>query len=113
MSAFNKIKEFLVRIVKDDEFRASVAAQPNPEEQSRLLKESGYTFTSSEFDSAAIEILELAEQGLFTELSESELSAVMGGNTLDGSLWWWKKRPDMFPPMIVYGGPMPPTVDFL
>ena len=79
MSTFDKVKEFLVRIVKDDEFRTSVAAQKNPENRSQLLQESGYNFTPSEFDSASIKILELAEQGLFTDLNDNELVAVMGG----------------------------------
>ncbi len=112
MSTFDKIKEFLVRIVKDNEFRTSIEARSTPAEQSQLLKESGYDFTPSEFDSAAIKILELAEQGLFTDLSESELVAVTGGQTLeetfDGNNWWWRGpgRPG-FPPVIVYGGPIP------
>jgi predicted ribosomally synthesized peptide with nif11-like leader len=90
MSTFDKVKEFLVRIVKDDEFRTSVEAKSTPEEQSQLLKESGYDFTPSEFDSAAIEILELAEQGLFTDLNDNELVAVTGGQTLNGNIGWWK-----------------------
>jgi predicted ribosomally synthesized peptide with nif11-like leader len=107
MSTFDKVKEFLVRIVKDDEFRTSVEARSTPAEQSQLLKESGYDFTPSEFDSAAIKILELAEEGLFTDLSESELVAVTGGNN-----WWGPWRPGSihrpgFPPVIVYGGPIP------
>jgi predicted ribosomally synthesized peptide with nif11-like leader len=111
MSTFDKIKEFFVRIIKDDEFRTSVEAKSTPEEQSQLLKESGYDFTPSEFDSAAIKILELAEQGLFTDLSESELVAVTGGQTLDGNNWWpWRPSPigrPGFPPVTVYGGPLP------
>jgi predicted ribosomally synthesized peptide with nif11-like leader len=110
MSTFDKIKEFFVRIIKDDEFRTSVEAKSTPEEQSQLLKESGYDFTPSEFDSAAIKILELAEQGLFTDLSESELVAVTGGQTLAGHNWWWRPGPihrPGFPPVIVYGGPIP------
>jgi predicted ribosomally synthesized peptide with nif11-like leader len=109
MSTFDKIKEFFVRIVKDDEFRTSVAAKSTPEDRSQLLKESGYDFTPSEFDSAAIKILELAEEGLFTDLSESELVAVAGGQTLGGNNWWWPWRPSPigFPPVTVYGGPLP------
>jgi predicted ribosomally synthesized peptide with nif11-like leader len=109
MSTFDKVKEFLVRLVKDNEFRTSVEARSTPEEQSQLLKDSGYDFTPSEFDSAAIKILELAEEGLFTDLSESELVAVAGGQTLDGNNWWWRPGPGRpgFPPVIVYGGPIP------
>jgi predicted ribosomally synthesized peptide with nif11-like leader len=110
MSTFDKIKEFFVRIVKDDEFRASVEAQSTPEEQSQLLKESGYDFTPSEFDSAAIKILELAEEGLFTDLSESELVAVAGGQISPSNIWWWEPGPihrPGFPPITVYGGPIP------
>lgn len=108
MSTFNKIKEFLVRIVKDDEFRASIEAQPNPAKQSQLLKKSGYEFTAAEFDSTSIKILELAEQGLFTELDESELVAVMGGQTsIDGDWFWQRKRPGGGP-MPLYGVPIPP-----
>jgi predicted ribosomally synthesized peptide with nif11-like leader len=98
MSIFNNVKEFLVRIVKDDEFRTSVEAQPTPAERSKLLKESGYTFTPSEFDSVSIKILELAEQGLFTELNDQELVAVMGGRE--------KCTEECMVP--VYGVPIPP-----
>jgi predicted ribosomally synthesized peptide with nif11-like leader len=104
MSTFDKIKEFLVRIVKDDEFRTSVESKSTPADRSQLLRESGYDFTPSEFDSAAIKILELAEQGLFTDLSESELVAVTGGRI------YYEPGTDIpsFPPIIVYGGPVSP-----
>ena len=94
MSTFDKIKEFLVRIAKDNEFRTSVESQPTPEEKSQLLKEFGYTFTESEFDSAAIKILELAEQGSFTELNESELVSIIGGSVSRN--------------VVIYGSSTPP-----
>jgi predicted ribosomally synthesized peptide with nif11-like leader len=95
MSTFNKIKEYLVRIAKDDEFRTSLEAQTQPEDRAKFLKEAGYTFTPAELDSAASKILELAEQGLFSELDENELSAVVGGIPLGGA-------------HVVYGGPISP-----
>jgi predicted ribosomally synthesized peptide with nif11-like leader len=114
MSTFDKVKEFLVRIVKDDEFRTSVAAQKNPENRSQLLQESGYTFTPSEFDSASIKILELAEQGLFTDLNDNELVAIMGGaftgrvHPVYGiSIPPFHEMPDRVRP--VYGVPVPPS----
>jgi predicted ribosomally synthesized peptide with nif11-like leader len=114
MSTFDKVKEFLVRIVKDDEFRTSVASQSTPADRSQLLKESGYTFTPSEFDSASIKILELAEQGLFTDLNDNELVAVMGGaftgrvQPVYGiSIPPFHEMPDRVRP--VYGGPVPPS----
>jgi predicted ribosomally synthesized peptide with nif11-like leader len=115
MSTFDKVKEFLVRIVKDDEFRTSVAAQKNPEDRSQLLQESGYTFTPSEFDSASIKILELAEQGLFTDLNDNELVAVMGGAFM-GRVQpvYGVSIPPIFHEMPgqvrpVYGVPVPPS----
>jgi predicted ribosomally synthesized peptide with nif11-like leader len=96
MSTFNKIKEYLIRVAKDDEFRTSLEAQTRPEDRAKFLREAGYTFTPDEFDSAASKILELAEQGLFSELDESELSAVVGGQSLGGS-------------HLVYGGPISPN----
>jgi predicted ribosomally synthesized peptide with nif11-like leader len=108
MSTFDKVKEFLIRIVKDDEFRTSVASQSTPADRSQLLQKSGYDFTPSEFDSAAIKILELAEEGLFTDLSESELVAVAGGQTLDGNNWWWRPIGSPGNPgfITVYGVPV-------
>jgi predicted ribosomally synthesized peptide with nif11-like leader len=116
MSTFDKVKEFLVRIVKDDEFRTSVAAQKNPENRSQLLQKSGYTFTPSEFDSASIKILELAEQGLFTDLNDHELVAVMGG-AFTGHIFqpvYGVSIPPIFAEIPghvrpVYGVPVPPS----
>jgi predicted ribosomally synthesized peptide with nif11-like leader len=115
MSTFDKVKEFLVRIVKDDEFRTSVAAQSTPADRSQLLQKSGYTFTPSEFDSASIKILELAEQGLFTDLNDNELVAVMGGKSTG---WMIPVYGVSIPPIFdelpgrvrpVYGVPVPPS----
>jgi predicted ribosomally synthesized peptide with nif11-like leader len=99
MSAFDKIKELLVRIVKDDKFRTSVESQPTPEDRYQLLKESGYSFTQSELDSASIKILELAEKSLFNDLNDNELVAVMGGFT--GLLGGNSSQPSM----VAYGSP--------
>jgi predicted ribosomally synthesized peptide with nif11-like leader len=109
MSTFNKIKEFLVRIVKDDEFRASVESQPNPTEQSQFLQEAGYNFTPGEFDAAAIKILELAEQGKFTELGEKELVAVMGGQAGVGDIWFWRRPKPGGGAIPLYGVSIPPN----
>jgi predicted ribosomally synthesized peptide with nif11-like leader len=116
MSAFDKIKELLVRIVKDDKFRTSVESQPTLEDRSQLLKESGYSFTQSEIDSASIKILELAEKGLFSDLDDCELVAVMGG--YGGVLGLPSSIPQP-QPFVAYGSfskffhKQPPYVDFV
>jgi predicted ribosomally synthesized peptide with nif11-like leader len=86
MSKLDKVKEFLVRIVKDDAFRSEIESQSTPEAQTELLEKSGYVFGQAELESATIKILELAEQGLFPELNETELAAVVGGSTGLGTI---------------------------
>jgi hypothetical protein len=81
MSAIDKIKELIVRLVRDESFFSDLTQQSTPEEQAEFLTKSGYGFSPTEFDSAAIKILELAEKGDFTDLNEDELVAVFGGQT--------------------------------
>jgi hypothetical protein len=101
MSPIDKIKELLVRIVKDDAFRSEIESQPTPEAQTEVLEKSGYLFGAEELEAATIKILELAEQGLFPELTDTELNAVFGGQTLT-------RLP--FPTgQAMYGVSIPPT----
>ncbi len=100
----DKIKEFLVRLVKDDDFRDRVEQQPTPEAQESFLAQSGYSFSALDLDSAAIKILELAEQGQFTDLNEGELIAVFGGQTTPT----FTTSPISPPAMALYGVSIPP-----
>jgi hypothetical protein len=86
MSAFDRIKEFVVRLVRDESFLANLDQKSTPEEQEEFLQQSGYSFSPTDLDSAAIKILELAEQGKFTDLNEDELVAVFGGQTNTNNL---------------------------
>jgi hypothetical protein len=79
-----KLKEFVVRLVKDEEFRTELENQPSEQAQTKVLEELGYNFTLPDVEAGAIKILELAEQGLFNDLNEGELTAVFGGLTSAG-----------------------------
>jgi hypothetical protein len=81
-----KLKEFVVRLVKDEEFRTDLANQPSEEDQTKVLEELGYNFALADVEAGAIKILELAEQGLFNDLNEGELTAVFGGVTFTSGI---------------------------
>lgn len=75
-----KAKEFLVRLVKDETFRAQLMSE-KAEEVRQVLEDGGYKFSQAEFETAAIKILELKDNGGFDELSEQELVGAIGGVT--------------------------------
>jgi hypothetical protein len=102
-----KLKEFVVRLVKDEEFRTELENQPSEQAQTKVLEELGYNFALPDVEAGAIKILELAEQGLFKDIDEGELTAVFGGLTTVGSVG---------PKDIVhasYGVSVPPSEDRL
>ena len=78
VSLFEKLKEFLVRLVKDKSFRTELD-NGTVEERQQILKSAGYIFSKEEFETAAIHVLESKERGEFTELNEEELAGVLGG----------------------------------
>ncbi|MBF2065173.1 MAG: Nif11-like leader peptide family natural product precursor [Calothrix sp. C42_A2020_038] len=73
-----KVKDFLVKLVKDEAFRAKLMSE-KVEEAEQFLQERGYNFSKEEFETAAIKILELKELGEFHELTEAELVGAVGG----------------------------------
>ena len=78
VSLFERLKEFLVRLVKDKSFRTELD-NGTVEERQQILKSAGYIFSKEEFETAAIHVLESKERGEFTELNEEELAGVLGG----------------------------------
>jgi predicted ribosomally synthesized peptide with nif11-like leader len=78
VNLFEKLKEFLVRVVKDQSFRSELD-NGTVEERQQILKSAGYIFSKEEFETAAIHVLESKERGEFTELNEEELAGVLGG----------------------------------
>ncbi|MDJ0620892.1 MAG: Nif11-like leader peptide family natural product precursor [Calothrix sp. MO_192.B10] len=73
-----KVKDFLVRLVKDESFRAQLTNK-KVEEVRKVMAENGYTFSQNEFEKAAIKILEFKELGEFHDLTEKELIGAVGG----------------------------------
>ncbi|MDJ0620891.1 MAG: Nif11-like leader peptide family natural product precursor [Calothrix sp. MO_192.B10] len=73
-----KVKDFLVRLVKDESFRTQLTNK-KVEEVRKVLAENGYTFSQNEFEKAAIKILEFKELGEFHDLTEEELVGAVGG----------------------------------
>ena len=87
VSLFERLKEFLVRLVKDQSFRTELN-NGTVEERQQILKSAGYIFSKEEFETAAIHVLESKERGEFTELNEEELAGVLGGMmSVDGELF--------------------------
>ena len=78
VNLFERLKEFLVRLVKDQSFRTELD-NSTVEERQEVLKSSGYIFSKEEFETAALHVLESKERGEFTELNEEELAGVLGG----------------------------------
>ncbi|MEG4503419.1 Nif11-like leader peptide family RiPP precursor [Microcoleus sp. F6_B4] len=78
VNLFERLKEFLVRLVKDQSFRTELD-NGTVEERQQILKSAGYIFSKEEFETAAIHVLESKERGEFTELNEEELAGVLGG----------------------------------
>lgn len=128
LEIFEKVKDFLIRLVKDEEFRTQLMSD-KVEEVRKAIADGGYNFSQEEFEAAAIKILELKELGQFDDLSEDELLGAVGGltdttaNTSSLKLPWYpypwppKGHPSPSPtppgPQPLYGivvGPIEPPV---
>ncbi|WP_017651501.1 Nif11-like leader peptide family RiPP precursor [Fortiea contorta] len=81
LDILEKVKDFLVRLVKDEAFRTQLMSE-KLEEVMTVLENGGYYFSQEEFENAAIKILELKESGEFQDLSEEELVGAIGGLTV-------------------------------
>ena len=100
---FEKIKELLVRVVKDSDFINQLQTS-SAEEAQTILKEAGYRFSREHFEAAAMKILDLKEKDQFHELSEEELVSAVGGFLYRG-----RKPPFWIQPM--YGVIIEPPND--
>ncbi|MFH7028986.1 MAG: Nif11-like leader peptide family RiPP precursor [Heteroscytonema crispum UTEX LB 1556] len=80
LEIFEKVKDFLIKLAKDEAFRSQLMSE-KAEEVKKTLENGGYNFSQEEFETAAIQILELKESGEFQELSEEELVGAFGGIT--------------------------------
>ena len=78
VGVIEKVKEFLVRLIKDNEFWTQLI-NSSIDESRKILQEAGYSFSKEEFETATLEILDLKERGEFNELSEEDLVALVGG----------------------------------
>lgn len=105
-----KVKEFLVRLVKDESFRTQLMSD-KIEEVRKVFDDNKYNFSKEEFEESAIKILELKELGEFDDLSEEELLAAVGGLTIaDNSRRYWYPWPPKgypFPPQPIPPKPLP------
>jgi predicted ribosomally synthesized peptide with nif11-like leader len=128
LEIFEKVKDFLVQLVKDDAFRTQLMSE-KAEEVKKALENGGYNFSQQEFETAAISILELKELGEFHELSEEELVGALGGisrikdtliQPLYGVIYWPPKgypkpgiKPKPIDPQPMYGIVIDPPVQAL
>ncbi len=115
LEIFEKVKDFLIRVVKDEEFRTQLMSD-KVEEVRKAIADGGYNFSQEEFEAAAIKILELKELGQFDDLSEDELLGAVGGvtdttaNTSSLKLPWYPypwRHPSPSPTPIPSPTPVP------
>ncbi|BAY22110.1 nitrogen fixation protein [Calothrix sp. NIES-2100] len=85
LEILEKVKEFLIRLVKDEGFRTQLMSD-KVDEVKKVIEDGGYNFSPEEFETATIKILELKELGEFHELTEQELIGAVGGITNIGSI---------------------------
>ena len=106
----DKVKEFLIRLVKDSVFIAQLQ-QRSAEQLPAFLQDAGYGFSQDEFESATLQILDLKEQNQFHELSEAELVGAVGGwfRLYPKYPGWFSKPPRRLPRPI--GGPIGGPID--
>jgi predicted ribosomally synthesized peptide with nif11-like leader len=115
MTILEKVKELLVRLVKDRDFRDRLA-NSSVDERNQYLEADGYNFTKEEFETATLEVIESQERGEFNDLSDEELTAVVGGYVggtdkvvlpMYGVPWWpicnYPPKPG---PQPLYGAPI-------
>ncbi len=125
---FEKVKEFLVKFVKDQTFRDRLE-NSSIEEGNQIMQAAGYGFSPQEFETTVVEILESKERGEFQELTEDELLSVVGGLVVGSDItlqplygviapgdnpptyptkpiWWHKPKPPIHP-VPLYGGVQP------
>jgi predicted ribosomally synthesized peptide with nif11-like leader len=84
LEILEKVKNFLIRLVKDEAFRTQLMSEKT-DEVIKVMEEGGYNFSQEEFETASIKILELKELGQFEDLSEEELVGAFGGITITGN----------------------------
>lgn len=111
-NVFARVKEFVVRLIKDGEFRSELE-QTEASERTEYLAEQGYAFTTESFEAGAIELMTAQLNGEFTEVSEEELAGVFGGymgklpiiQPMYGVIWWPIEpiRPRPIGPQPLYG----------
>ncbi|MDJ0902902.1 MAG: Nif11-like leader peptide family RiPP precursor [Xenococcus sp. MO_188.B8] len=97
----DKVKNFLIRLVKDKSFRHQLMSE-KVEEVKRLMVDGGFNFSQEEFEIATIQILELKELGHFEELSEEELVGAIGGLRYN-----WPPKEYPYPTYPPYSKPFP------
>lgn len=85
LEILEKVKNFLIRLVKDEAFRTQLMSD-KIDEVIKVMEEGGYNFSQEEFETASIKILELKESGLFEDLSEEELVGAFGGLTTTNNI---------------------------
>lgn len=72
------VKEFIIRLVKDENFRTQLQAHAITNTQ-ELFQAAGYRFSQEEFETATLQLLDLKERDELHELTEAELVGAVGG----------------------------------
>ncbi|BAY29955.1 nitrogen fixation protein [Nostoc carneum NIES-2107] len=111
LSILEKVKCFLIRLVKDENFRTQLMSE-KAEEVKAVLENGGYIFSKEEFETATIKILELKEIGQFEDLNEQELIGAIGGLTIiEERFKYWPPKGYPRPIPKPYPIPFPKPID--
>ncbi len=110
LEILEKVKDFLIRVVKDESFRTQLMNE-KVEEVKKVMTDSGYNFSQEEFETATIQILDLKESGEFHELSEEELVSTVSGGFRKWNWHKWTWPIDIQPAYGVVIEPIEPKPD--
>ena len=72
LEILGKVKEFLTKLVKDEDFRAQLTNK-KIDEVKKVMADGGYNFSKKEFETAALQILELKVEIIFRLANKQRL----------------------------------------
>jgi hypothetical protein len=82
MDVFNRLKNFLVQLIQDDQFRNQLANTPDSEKE-QFLGQFGYRFSQQEWELGMLQILDARERDEFEDLTDEQLTALAGAGVND------------------------------
>jgi predicted ribosomally synthesized peptide with nif11-like leader len=82
MDVFSRLKQFVVQLFQDDQFRHQLGSASS-EERVKLLEQLGYNFSQQEWEVGMLQILDARERDEFEDLTDEQLVALAGAGIDD------------------------------